>query len=79
MNSSILWVSNDAVVPLTTAVALKLVQRNHLRKLGEFPVEETEIANGSNGRHIKAAANFCCGDKLFKREHDLRDSLLVTL
>ena len=70
-NSSILGISNDAVILLASGIALELIQRDYFRKCGKLLVEQVKITHGSNGRHVKAAADFFCRNELLEREHDL--------
>jgi len=70
-NVTILRIGNDTVILLASGITLELVQRDHFRKQGKLLVEQIKIAHGSNGRHIKAAADFFCRNELFEREHNL--------
>ena len=57
---------------MTSGVTLEFIQRNDFRKFLYFLIKATEIAHGSNSRHIEAAADFCSGNQFFEREDDLR-------
>ena len=67
----VLRVGNDAVVLLTTGVALELVQRNHLRELLRLKIDASEIAHGGCAGYIETAADLLGGHDLFKGVDDL--------
>ena len=48
-HNAVLWVDKDAVILFAAGVSFEFIQRNDLRKIGQFLVEEIEIAHGGNG------------------------------
>ena len=67
----ILRVCNDAVVLLTTGVALELVQRDYLREFLRLKIDASEIAHGGCAGYIETAADLLGGHNLFKGVDDL--------
>ena len=67
----ILRVCNDAVVLLTTGVALELVQRDYLREFLRLKIDASEIAHGGYAGYIETAADFLGRYYPFKGVDDL--------
>ena len=67
----VLRIGNDAVVLLTTGIALELVQREYLRQFSGFVIYASEIAHSSHTGYIVAQADLLGGHYLFKGVDDL--------
>ena len=59
-NFLIFGIYYDAVILLTAEISFEFIYGKNFRKFLRFLVEAVEIAYGSDGRHIEAAADFCC-------------------
>ena len=66
----VLRIGNDAVVLLTTGIALELVQREYLRQFSGFVIYASEIAHSSHTGYIVAQADLLGGHYLFKGVDD---------
>ena len=67
----VLRIGNDAVVLLTTGIALELVQRDYLREFLRLKIDASEIAHGGCAGYIETAADLLGGHDLFKGVDDL--------
>ena len=67
----VLRIGNDAVVLLTTGVALELVQRDYLREFLRLKIDASGLAHGGCAGYIETAADLLGGHDLFKGVDDL--------
>ena len=70
-NLSSRGICDDAVVLLTTGIALEFVQRNHLRKNCRFVIAALEIPHSRHAGNIESAANFLGRYNLLKGKDNL--------